>query len=128
MAEAIIDSSVIIAYIYDEPGAEVAAAALSRPGAISSVNMAEVVTKLAERGWEESAIRTYLDDFPITVVAFDEIQAYICGLLRPITKEQGLSLGDRACLALGIIMDLPAITADRNWARVSIDLDIRLIR
>ena len=73
MAEVVIDSSLIIAYIYDEPGAEVAAATLSSPVAISSVNMAEVVTKLAERGWEESAIRTYLDDFPIAVVSFDEI-------------------------------------------------------
>ena len=124
----IIDSSVILAYVYDEPGAEAAASVLSRSVAISSVNMAEVVAKLAERGWEESVIRTYLDDFPIIVVAFNEAQAYICGVLRPITKEQGLSLGDRACLALGIIRELPVVTADRNWARVSLDLDLQLIR
>ena len=128
MAEMVIDSSVILAYVYDEPGAEAAASVLSRSVAISSVNMSEVVAKLAERGWEEAAIRTYLDDFPITTVAFDEGQAYICGLLRPITTEQGLSLGDRACLALGIVTGLPVITADRNWARVSLDMDIRLIR
>ncbi len=75
MAEMVIDSSVILAYVYDEPGAEAAAAVLSRSVAISSVNMSEVVAKLAERGWEEEAIRTYLDDFPITTVAFDEGQA-----------------------------------------------------
>lgn len=128
MAEAVIDSSVILAYIYDEPGAEAAASVLSRLVAISSVNMSEVVAKLAERGWEEAVIRTYLDDFPIIVVAFDEVQAYICGLLRPVTKEQGLSLGDRACLALGLIRELPVVTADRNWARVSLGLDLQLIR
>ena len=128
MAEMVIDSSVILAYIYDEPGAEAAASVLSRLVAISSVNMSEVVAKLAERGWEEAAIRTYLDDFPIVAVAFDEVQAYICGLLRPITTERGLSLGDRACLALGLIRELPVVIADRNWARVSLDLDLQLIR
>ena len=122
-----LDASAILAYLRSEPGASSVWDMMSR-SIVSSVNLSEVIAKLAEEGMEEVEIRRTINRLPILVAPFDEESAYVAGSLRPLTKSEGLSFGDRACLALGITMDLPVITADRNWARVSIDLDIRLIR
>ena len=121
------DASVILAYLRSEPGASGARDMMAR-SVVSSVNLSEVIAKLAEEGLEEVEIRRTINRLPILVVPFDEEFAYVAGLLRSVTKSEGLSFGDRACLALGIVMGLPVITADRNWARVSLDLDLRLIR
>jgi len=64
----------------------------------------------------------------ISVEAFDAGLAYLAGLLRPQTKGIGLSLGDRACLALGRHMRLPVLTADRAWAKLRVGVEIRVIR
>ena len=125
--EVVLDTSAILALINDEPGVEIVMP-LVESAIINTVTLAEVVTKLAERGMSESAVEDTLAGLGIHVVPFDEGQAFLAGMLRPATRRFGLSLGDRACLALGLIRDLPVVTADRNWARVSIDMDIRLIR
>lgn len=125
--EIVLDTSAILAFVNNELGMEVVTPLLES-AIINTVTLAEVVTKLAERGMSESAIQDTLAGLGAQVVPFDEDQAFLTGTLRPATRRFGLSLGDRACLALGLIRDLPVVTADRNWARVSIDLDIRLIR
>ncbi len=93
---------------------------------VSAVNLAEVVGKLAERGGSEAAIRRALGKFSLSVVPFDEAQAYQAALLR--THGRGLSLGDRACLALASSMDLPAYTADRAWADLNAGVQVVVIR
>ena len=125
--EVVLDTSAILAFVNHEPGMEIVLPLLEST-IINTVILAEVVTKLAERGMSESAIQDTLADLGVQVVPFDEEQAFLAGMMRPATRRFGLSLGDRACLALGIVTGLPVITADRNWARVSIDLDVRLIR
>ncbi len=122
-----LDASAILAYLRSEPGAVRVGDMMSR-SIVSSVNLSEVIAKLAEGGMEEVEIRRTIDRLPMLVASFDEESAYVAGLLRPLTKSEGLSFGDRACLALGITMGLPVITSDRNWARVSLDLDVQLIR
>ena len=64
----------------------------------------------------------------LTVVPFDEEQAYKAGLLRQTTRSQGLSLGDRACLALAHSLGLPAITADRAWSNLNVGVEVILVR
>lgn len=125
--EVVLDTSAILAVINEEPGAENVFPTLDH-AIINAVTLAEVITKLADWGMSEEGARDMLDEFGMGVVPFDEEQAYLAGMMRPDTRMFGLSLGDRACLALGIVMGLPVITADRNWARVSLDLDLRLIR
>lgn len=44
------------------------------------------------------------------------------------TKELGLSLADRACMALAVTLGLPLLTADRSWVEVDLPVEIRVIR
>ena len=127
MDEVVLDASAVLAYIYGEPGADVVAPALDR-AIISSVNLSEVVARLAESSGEHDQIHYDLSRLDLQAVPFDEDQAYIAGMLRPATRPFGLSLGDRACLALAQRDDLPALTSDQNWSRVAVDIDIQLIR
>lgn len=127
MDELIVDASALLALLNDEPGAEVVAQAI--PGAaISAVNLAEVVAKLAEMGVPEQDIRTALGPLGLETVPFDEPTAYRTGLLRPQTRRLGLSLADQACLALGLARECPVLTADRTWQSLDLGLPIRAIR
>ena len=127
MNEAVLDASAILAVLNDEPGSDVVLSALAR-SVISAVTLTEVVSKLAEYGADESSIRTEMRELGVRVIPFDEDQAYRAGLLRPLTRHAGLSLGDRACLALAQTNRLPALTSDRAWSSVSVGIDIRQIR
>ena len=94
---------------------------------ISSVNLAEVVTKLTDRGSAEEIIDSALASLNLTVIEFDESTARLAGLLRKTTRSRGLSLGDRACLALAQERGLTAVTADAAWVGAA-DIPVRLIR
>ena len=116
-----------MAVINQESGAEAVERYFPNP-AISSVNFAEVVTKLTEKGLTEEIIRAILQGLFLDIVSFDSESAYETGLLRISTKNLGLSLGDRACLNLAQQLGVPAITADKIWARVQAGPEVRLIR
>lgn len=99
------------------------------PGAaISAVNLSEVISKLAERGMPEPAIRAALEGLGLEVYLFDVDAAYSTARLRKATKAYGLSLGDRTCLALGLALKAPILTADRTWKKVKLGAKIRSIR
>jgi len=112
---AVLDSSAVLALIQSEPGAETVAACL--PGAfLSTVNLAEVLGKLCDQGMGEAEANDLVKSLCIDIVPFDVEQARLCADLRRQAKAWGLSLGDRACLALAISRRLPALTTDRVWA------------
>ena len=114
MSEAVLDSSALLAVIYDEPGQDVVRAAL--PDAIMSmVNVAEVISKLRERGFSQPEACASVEAYDLEMVDFDFEQACVAADLRMTTRSAGLSLGDRACLALSKMRGVPAITADRAW-------------
>jgi PIN domain nuclease of toxin-antitoxin system len=92
------------------------------------VNYAEVVSKLLERGVTPILMREALDNTNVKVVAFGADLAERTGLLRLQTRHLGLSLGDRACLALAEREGIPALTADRSWIGALSGIDIRAIR
>lgn len=127
MKAAVLDATALLALLHDEPGAEAVAEALPH-SSISTVNLAEVVGKLAESGLPEEAIRAAVAGLGIEVIPFDDDLAYRTGLLRNLTSPYGLSLGDRACLALGFRLGRPVLTADRAWATVKLGVKIRVIR
>ena len=126
-SEIVLDSSAILAMIKAEPGWERVVAAL--PGAVmSSVNAAEVYSKLIE--WrmtpdEQQKFQAVLADL---VVPFDNDLALRTGALRAATKAHGLSIGDRACLALAQRLQARAMTADKAWSAVKTGVEIELIR
>lgn len=127
MSGVVLDSSAVLAVINAEPGAvrviEVLDGAL-----LSAVNHAEVVTKLAERGVNRELARSTVLKIGVQVIDFGIDLADRAGELRRETRHLGLSLGDRACLALAEHEGLPAITADKKWVAVDIGVDICVIR
>ncbi len=123
----VLDASAVLAAMLAEPGADRVYAVIDE-SVICSVNAAEVITRLVEKGYGETAVRGYYEGLDLAVFDFDEHLAVIAGLLRGPTRERGLSLGDRACLALAIREKATALTADRNWRGLDVDCPIELIR
>ena len=123
----VLDASALLAMLNDEPGGERVADMLPQVQ-ISAVNLSEVVAKLAEHGMPEPAIHSALEGLGLKVIDLDRALAYRAGMLRPPTKALGLSLGDRACLALGLQSDAPVVTADRVWSELELRIDVLVIR
>ena len=127
MPETIIDASALLALLNSETGADIVAEAIPK-GVISAVNLSEVVTKLVDAGMPEKVIRQALQPLGLEIIPFDEAQAYEAGLLYGATQNVGLSLGDRACLGLAIILKAPALTADRAWTKLKSGIEVKVIR
>lgn len=127
MGEVVLDASAILAYLLGEPGSERVEAVIEG-ASVSSVNIAEVVQKLVERGCADALVRASLQDLPVLVEPFGVAAALRVGLLRRKTRSAGLSLGDRACLDLAKQRQWPAFTADRAWAELDLGVEVVLIR
>ena len=127
MSEIVLDASALMAVLREEPGAAAVEAVLDH-AAISAVNLSEVQAKLVERGTAADLAWSSLVELDLEVVPFDAAQARVAGDLRTLTRARGLSLGDRACLALARALGLPAMTADRAWAGLRIGIEIRAVR
>src|SRR5690349_1960404 len=127
MSSIVLDASAVLALLNEEPGSEVVEKAI--PGAaISAVNLSEVVAKLVENGMPEEIVRLALGGVQLDIYAFEAESAYQAGILRTATKKAGLSLGDRACIALGKQLSLPVWTTDRSWKNVEVGVDVKVIR
>jgi PIN domain nuclease of toxin-antitoxin system len=123
-----LDASALLALMYQEQGCLEVEQAIDEGAAISAVNLAEVAAKLNDAGMADAAIRAALDALDLEVYPLGRAQSYQVGLLRTQTKRAGLSLGDRACLALAAELGVPAITADRVWATLALPTTIRVLR
>ncbi len=127
MPTMVFDSSVLIALFKQEPGCETAENSLN-DALISTVNLAEVASYMARNSVPSETIHEALAAFPIEIVPFETEQALIAGCLYRSCKHLGLSLGDRACLALAKSHNLPVLTADRVWSKLDIGISIQTIR
>ncbi|AMW30678.1 type II toxin-antitoxin system VapC family toxin [Arthrospira platensis] len=130
---ALLDASALLAYLQDEPGADDVVDALLKKAAISAVNWAETLSKLAERGQDPDVVTTQLTEQgllerALIIYPIDGELARDIAKLRIPTRALGLSLGDRACLALALKLNLPALTTDRAWCNLDLDIEIRAIR
>jgi ribonuclease VapC len=126
----VLDSSVILAYLLDEQGREAAEQAIAARGIICSVNLAEVMSRLMRDQADAAASADVLLALPVTVADLDARLAIDMGAMVAQTRPLGLSLGDRACLALARRERLPTLTADRIWLQAGtlIGVEVRLIR
>lgn len=127
MTSVVLDTSAILAYVNGEPGADDVAAVMG-DAVISAVNYAEAVTTLVKNGMSLPLVRTTLGIAGLEVVDFDRGLAEVTGAMFPKTKPFGLSLGDRACLALAGRKGVHAMTGDRIWSELGAEFKIRLIR
>jgi PIN domain nuclease of toxin-antitoxin system len=125
--EVVLDSSAVLAILKREPGAERVRAVLDR-SILGAVNAAEVHSKLVDAGVSRSASEAMIRFLGCPIVAFNENQAMDAGALIAQTRELGLSLGDRACLALAIAREATVYTADRAWKDLSLQIRIEVIR
>ena len=130
---AVLDASALLTYLQGEPGADAVTDALIQKAAISAVNWAETLSKLAERGQDPDAVTTQLReqgllDQALIIYSVDEELGRHIAKLRTMTRSLGLSLGDRACLALALKLNLPALTSDRIWESLNVGVEIRVIR
>lgn len=123
----VLDASAILAFLQDEPGSDRVIEALPE-AIISTVNLSEVAAKLFDAGLSREDVSEALGFLSGQVVEFDREQAMEAGALRPLTRIAGLSLGDRACLALASDRGQAAMTTDRAWSTLKVDMDIEVIR
>ena len=123
----VLDASALLALFLKEPGGSVVEAAADR-ALISAVNWSEVVQKLLARAVDVVGLREEVDELGIVIASFTADDAEVSAVLGPSTRHLGLSLADRACLALGRRLDVPVLTADRTWLGAELGVEIRSIR
>lgn len=126
MSKYVLDASAVLALLNQEPGADQVEALLA-DSLISTVNAAEVLTKLVDAGMPDDEALESLELLGLDIVDFDLQLAVQSAALRRPTKKKGLSLGDRCCLALGLRFGYEVVTAEREWAKLDL-CPIRLIR
>lgn len=122
-----LDASALLAVLNREQGADRAAPLLD--GAVmSAVNWSETLQKAAAHGVDTGGLRADVEGLGVTIAPFTVDDAEEAARLWPHTRATGLSLGDRACLALALRQALPAVTTDRSWATLSLDVHVHVIR
>jgi ribonuclease VapC len=125
----VLDTSALLAWILREPGGDATAALLAQTCRLSAVNLSELVAKLLDSNHQSpQLIGQQLRTLGIDIVPFSETQAITAGLLREQSRALGLSLGDRACLALAIEHNAIVLTADQIWQSLSLPIEIINIR
>ena len=131
----VLDASALLAYLQDEPGAGRVEEVLNpdHGALISAANWAETLSKLAERGLDPDAeadrlVNEGIVGEALTVCPLDEPTAREIARLRPLTASIGLSLGDRACLALARTLRLPVLTTEGLWQKIDLGVDVEKIR
>jgi PIN domain nuclease of toxin-antitoxin system len=132
-SQILLDASAFLAYLGDEPGAEVVGDAVATGSAISTVNLAEVLSTLTAHDVEPISFLQELSDRhllggAIKVEPFTAADAAETARLRPLTRTAGLSLGDRACLAVARRLNTNVLTADGAWSTLDIGIDVVVIR
>ena len=123
----VLDASALLCLLFREPGAERVEAVLS-DACMGAANLAEVVATLVDRGADGPAIVADLVDLDLAITPLDRAQAEASGLLRQHTRNAGLSLGDRCCLALAASPGATALTTDRAWVRLDCSVVVEVVR
>ncbi len=121
----VLDASAVLALLFDEPGAAKVRERV-HGGLLGTTNLAEITAKLTDKGVPADEAARAVTLLGMEVVPFTEAHAHASSLMRPTTRAAGLSLGDRACLALAITRSLPALTAERRWPEIAEAVGVRV--
>jgi len=128
MSRVVLDASAILALIHNEAGAEKLTPEVLRDAVCSTVNLAEVQAKLVTRGWPPDDAWEDATSPIREAIAFNDEQAKIAGSMVTVTRQLGLSPGDRACLALGLSLRAPIYTAEKLWTKLKLGVRVHVIR
>lgn len=122
MTDAVPDASALLAYLFDEPGADAVERVLAGTAYMTTVNFCEVLSKLDDRGVpSDQALEQLRDRGVMDALELEDFTlplAVEAARLRSAGRPLGLSLGDRACLALARVKGCPAVTADSVWTQI----------
>ena len=124
----VLDASAVLAWLWREEGFERVEALLAAGYCrMSSVNLSEVIAKALDRGLPPEQVDGLVSSLDLEILPFEAGDALDAARLRPPTRRLGLSLGDRACLALAKARGATAVTADRTWVEVSQTFGIEIL-
>jgi ribonuclease VapC len=123
----VLDASSVLALAHGEPGASVVADYLE-DAAVSTVNWSEIVRRSQQDGVGADSLRDTFAEAGVALVPFDVQDAETAAALWSTTRHLGLSLADRACLALAARLGVPAVTADRAWSDLDVGVQILCVR
>lgn len=123
----VLDASALLAMLHGEPGGE-AVQDLLQSATMSTVNWSEVVQKALDRQVSVEGLRQDVEALGLEIIPFSAAQAEQAAHLRALTRQAGLSLGDRACLALAAELGLPAVTTDRAWSDLPVEVEVQVVR
>lgn len=123
----VLDASALLAFLFHEPGHEHVARVIET-SCISTVNLAEVIGRFVRDGHRADLVAQRIAATTLEIVPFSAREASLAAALLPLANPLGLALGDRACLALALAREAPALTADRAWSSLQIGVPIHLIR
>jgi ribonuclease VapC len=122
-----LDASALLAFLFGEPGGAAVGEVLD-DCCLSAVSLSEVGGRFARDGHDPELVVRRLEAAGIELGPFAIADAALAASLRRKTDVLGLSLGDRACLALAMARGIPALTADRLWAKLDVGIEVRLLR
>ena len=120
----VLDASALLAALFGETGQEKVFAVIGR-AAISAVNYTEVITRQMRLGATRELAVSTVSGLNLRVIPWDEELAEAAADLNALSWSHGLSLGDRACLATGLKLGVPTLTADREWRQLP-DLGVKI--
>jgi PIN domain nuclease of toxin-antitoxin system len=123
----VLDASALLADLKDEPGSDRVDGVLGE-SVMSSVNWAEVIQKSIAAGVEVDSLLDDLQALGLRIEPFTVEEGEMTGRLWAQTRQGGLSLGDRACLSLGVRLGVPVLTGDRAWASLNLSVKVEVIR
>lgn len=127
MNKVIFDASALLALIKNEAGAKILEGLLGNV-MMSSINVSEVLCILLDSDMNVQEVKGAVEPFIDFIIPFDFEHSISCAALKKATRHLGLSLGDRACIALGMSTGYPVYTADKAWGKLELDCKIILIR
>jgi ribonuclease VapC len=128
MNEVVLDASAILAILFQERGGEKLTAEILKDAVISTVNLAEVQSKLIKKGYAPDEAWEDALSLANSVEPYTSGHARIAGDLITTTEKYGLSLGDRSCLALAIALKAPVYTTEQSWRSLKLGVPIHVIR
>ncbi|MFN8705913.1 MAG: PIN domain-containing protein [Planctomyces sp.] len=127
MSDCVLEASAVLAVLLKEPGADIVRPHL--PGAmISAVNVAEIINRRLKNGESLERNAQVVGSLQMRIVDFDFEQAVMSASFKPYARIANLSLADRACLSLGLLRNVPVLTAEQNWTKTDMGVNVRLIR
>ncbi|MGH3439088.1 MAG: PIN domain-containing protein [Sciscionella sp.] len=127
MSPCVLDTSAVLAWLREEPGADVVDCLLEE-AIMGAANWSELAQKLLQHGADAHQTTARLATLGLTVEAFTAADALRAAELWPATRRAGLSLGDRACLALATRLELLAVIADQAWSTLELPATVQTIR